>query len=102
MGRRIKPQTRFGSLALCNRPLAAAVWTLKGNRKMALNYNNEHCRIAAEMLGTEADLLDYRLIEYLNSCALLVNGGGGSLVSRQAIAVAIVAWREGKADNFTK
>lgn len=68
---------------------------------MALNYENEHCRIAAKMMNTEAGLLDYRLVEYLNSCASLVNTCGGELASRQAIAVAIINWRENKADDFT-
>lgn len=70
---------------------------------MALNYDNEHCRMAAKMLSTETGLLDYRLVEYLNSIASLVNNiGGGEFVSRQAVAVAIVNWQEGKADDFTK
>ena len=68
---------------------------------MSLNYDNKHCRIAAKMIGTSADLLDYRLIEYLNSIAELVLYDEGEFVSRQAIAVAIVSWRENKANDFT-
>jgi len=69
---------------------------------MGLNYDNEHCRIAAKMLETEPDLLDYRLIEYLNAISALIICGGGEFISRQAIAVAIVGWREDKADDFTE
>lgn len=69
---------------------------------MALDYDNEHCRIAALMLYTEPGLLDYRLVEYLNHIAILTHNAGGELVSRQVIAMAIVAWEEDKADNFTE
>ena len=69
---------------------------------MALNYDNEPCRIAAKMLSTEPALLDYRLTEHLNTIAALVNNAGGELNSRQVIAIAIVSWRENKADDFTR
>jgi len=67
-----------------------------------MDYNNQYCTIAAKMLGTEPDLLDYRLIEHLNKVANLVKISGGELWSRQVVALAIVQWQEGKADDFTK
>lgn len=70
--------------------------------EMALNYENTHCRMAAKMLGTTADLLDYRLIEYLNSIAELVLYGEDELIGSEAIAVAIVAWQTDQGDDFTK
>lgn len=68
------------------------------------DYRNEHCEIAAQMLSTDAELLDYRLIERLNRIAAYVKiaaGSDGKLRSRQIIALAIVQWQEGKADDFT-
>lgn len=69
---------------------------------MAIDYDNQHCKIAAQMLYSEPGLLDYRLVEYLNRVAMLTYNAGGLLVSRQVIAMAIVAWEEDKADNFTE
>lgn len=69
---------------------------------MALNYDNDHCRIAANILGTEPPLLDYRLVERLNEINNLVSGVGHSLMNPQVIALAIVQWQENKADDFTK
>lgn len=69
---------------------------------MSETINNEHCRIAARILETEPDLLDYRLVKYLNSLATMVNNAGGHLNSRQVIALAIIQWQQGKADDFTK
>lgn len=66
-----------------------------------MDYRNEHCKIAAQMLDTDAGLLDYRLIERLNRVADLVRFAGGSLHSRQLIALLIIQWQEGKADDFT-
>lgn len=66
---------------------------------MAKNWQNEHCEIAAQMLGSEAGLLDYRLIEHLNNVAYL---NGGVLDNRQVIAALITTWQIGKADDFTK
>ena len=34
---------------------------------MSISINNEQCRIAANLLETEPGLLDYRLVNYLNS-----------------------------------
>jgi len=67
-----------------------------------MDYNNQYCEIAAKMLGTDADLLDYRLVEYLNKIAALVKNADGELWSRQIVALAIVQWQENKADDFTK
>jgi hypothetical protein len=50
--------------------------------------NNEHCEIAAKMLCTEAGLLDYRLVDYLNRIADLAFPC--KLVSREVIALAII------------
>lgn len=68
----------------------------------ALDYRNGHCEMAARMLNTEAGLLDYRLIEYLNRIAWLVSNANGVLVSRQVIAAAIITWQERHGDDFTK
>lgn len=65
-----------------------------------VDYNNEHCEIAANMLSTEAALLDYRLIEYLNRVANLAFPS--RLLNRQVIALLITQWQDGKADDFTK
>jgi len=70
-----------------------------------MDYRNEHCEIAANMLDTDAGLLDYRLVERLNSIAAYVKiaaGSDGRLRSRQIIALAIVQWQEENADDFTK
>lgn len=61
---------------------------------MAINYDNKHCRIAASMLSCKPGLLDYRLVEYLNEIAQLVESAGGELKSRQTVALAIVSWRQ--------
>ena len=37
-----------------------------------MDYNNQYCKVAAKMLGTEPGLLDYRLVEHLNKIATLV------------------------------
>lgn len=66
-----------------------------------MDYNNEYCKIAANMLGTEPDLLDYRLIERLNDISNLVNKTNHFLMNPQVIALAIVQWQEGNADDFT-
>ncbi len=66
-----------------------------------MDYNNQYCEIAAKMLHTEPDLLDYRLIEHLNKIAILVKNADGELWSRQIVALAIVQWQENKADDFT-
>ena len=63
---------------------------------------NEHCNMAAQMLGSLPALLDYRLVAYLNRIACLTHIAGGKLISRQVIAAAIVSWQEGKVDDFTK
>ena len=68
------------------------------------DHRNEHCEIAANMLSTDAGLLDYRLIERLNRIAAYVKiaaGSDGKLRSRQIIALAIVQWQEENADDFT-
>ncbi len=67
-----------------------------------MDYNNDHCKIAAQMLETEPDLLDYRLVERLNEIAGLVNRVNHSLMNPQVIALAIVLWQENEADDFTK
>ena len=67
-----------------------------------LNYENDHCKIAANMLNTEPDLLDYRLIERLNEINGLISRVGHSLMNPQVIALTIVQWQENKADDFTK
>lgn len=66
-----------------------------------MDYNNQYCTIAAQMLETEPGLLDYHLIEHLNRVANLVKISGGELWSRQVVALAIVQWQEGKTDDFT-
>ena len=66
-----------------------------------LNYENDHCKIAANMLDTEPGLLDYRLIERLNEINGLVSRVGHSFMNPQVIALAIVQWQDGKADDFT-
>lgn len=65
-----------------------------------IDYNNEHCEIAANILSTEAALLDYRLIEYLNRVANLAFPS--KLRSRQVIALLIAQWQDSNADDFTK
>lgn len=64
-------------------------------------YRNEHCSIAADMLGTEPGLLDYRLVEHLNNISKLVAITNEALRNRQVIALAIIQWQESKADDFT-
>ncbi len=66
-----------------------------------LNYDNDHCKIAANMLDTEPGLLDYRLVIRLNEISLLVNKVNHFLMNPQVIAVAIVQWQEENADDFT-
>lgn len=66
-----------------------------------MDYENDYCKIAAQMLDTEPDLLDYRLIEHLNKIASLVNSVNHFLMNPQVIALAIIQWQEGKADDFT-
>lgn len=61
---------------------------------MNLDYDNKHCRIAAEMIGIDIGSLDFEFVERLNSIAKLVSNSGGKLVSRQVIATVIVNWRE--------
>lgn len=68
---------------------------------MSVNYNNDHCRIAANMLGTELGLLDYRLVDRLNEIDSLVNRVNHSLMNPQVIASVIIQWQEGNADDFT-
>ena len=60
---------------------------------MTLNYDNDVCRIAAQMLESEPGLLDYHLVEYLNEIDSLVRVVKGQVVSRQIVALAIVTWR---------
>ena len=67
-----------------------------------MDYNNQYCIIAAKMLNTEPDLLDYRLIKHLNRVANLTKISGGQLWSRQVVALAIIQWQEDNADDFTK
>lgn len=66
-----------------------------------MDYRNQYCEIAAKMLNADVGSLDYRLIEHLNKIAALVKNAGGELWSRQIVALAIVQWQEGKADDFT-
>ncbi len=66
-----------------------------------LNYDNDHCKIAANMLDTEPDLLDYRLVIRLNEISLLVNKVNHFLMNPQVIALVIVQWQEENADDFT-
>lgn len=66
-----------------------------------MDYRNEYCTIAAQMLRTEPGLLDYRLIEHLNKVASLVNNVNHFLMNPQVIALAIIQWQENKADDFT-
>ena len=70
------------------------------NRKM--DYDNDYCKIAAQMLYTEPGLLDYRLVEHLNEIAGLVSKVNHFLMNPQVIALAIVQWQGNKADDFTK
>lgn len=63
-----------------------------------MNYDNVHCKIAAQMLKTKPDLLAPRLIKNLNQINYLMGGG---LRSTEVIASAIVQWQEGKVDDFT-
>jgi len=68
-------------------------------RRNKMNYDNEYCELAAEMLNTEADLLDYLLVERLNRVADYVEVSGrtqGTLRSRQVIASIIVQWEGDK------
>jgi len=67
-----------------------------------MDYKNQYCEIAAKMLNSEPNLLDYRLVEHLNKIASLVKNAGGELWSRQIVALAIIQWQENKADDFTK
>jgi len=72
-----------------------------------MNYDNEHCKIAAQMLETEPSLLDYRLVEYLNKINNMMGGGLGCRFSddaknKEVIALAIVQWQENKMDDFTR
>lgn len=69
---------------------------------MTQNFENKHCKIAAQMLSSEPGLLDYRLADYLNLIAELVKIAGGELVSRQVIAAAILTWQANEADDYTK
>lgn len=68
---------------------------------MTLDYNNDICRMAAQMLETEPGLLDYRLVEYLNEIDSLVRVVEGQVASRQIVALAVVTWRHDKVDDFT-
>ena len=61
------------------------------------DHHNDHCEIAADMLGTDPGLLDYRLVRRLNAVAALT-----PLTDKQVIATIIVNWRESVADDFTK
>jgi hypothetical protein len=70
-----------------------------------MDYKNKHCEIAANLLDTEPDLLDYRLVERLNQVADLVKkatGSEGSLRSRQVIALIIIQWQGENNDNRDK
>jgi len=73
-------------------------WTIGLKERIEMDYRNEHCEIAAQMLDTEPGLLDYRLVERLNQVAKLVKIAGvfGRLQSRQVIASIIVQWQEGR------
>jgi len=57
-----------------------------------VDQNNEHCDIAANILSTEASLLDYRLVEHLNRVANLAFPS--KLRSRQVIALLIAQWQQ--------
>jgi len=59
---------------------------------MALNYENDICKMAAKMLYTEPGLLDYRLVEYLNELDTMIVLGG-QVASRQIVALAILTWQ---------
>ena len=65
-----------------------------------IDCNNEHCEIAANILSTEAALLDNRLIEHLNRVANLAFPS--KLRSRQVVALLIAQWQDNHADDFTK
>lgn len=49
--------------------------------------------VAAKMLGCDNAQLHYQFVDYLAQIEALVRSGGGELLSRQAIAVAIVNWQ---------
>ena len=49
--------------------------------------------IAAGMLGCDSDQLHYKFVEYLDDIEALVSNAGGTLLSRQLIAKAIVDWQ---------
>ena len=66
-----------------------------------MDYKNEYCKMASQMLNTEPDLLDYRLVERLNNVASLVNNVNHFLMNPQVIALAIIQWQEENADDFT-
>ena len=70
---------------------------------MTHEYKNEHCRMAAEMLSTKPDLLDYRLVDFLNEIdaktKMATYTPYGHLVSpvvglqsRQIVALAVSTW----------
>jgi len=48
--------------------------------------------IAAEMKRCKPEDLNPGLVKFLRECASLTDSVGGNLVSRQAIAVAVVSW----------
>lgn len=63
-----------------------------------LDYKNERCRIAAEMLITEPNLLEEKLVRKLNEVNWYVNSvADGELRSRQVIALIVFDFKNKKA-----
>jgi len=67
-----------------------------------MDFNKVIFQIAAEMLRTSPGLLDYRLVEYLEELDNLVRITNGQVVSRQVVALAILAWRHSVCEDFTE
>jgi hypothetical protein len=53
----------------------------------------QYLEYAAQMVGNgDSELLNYKLVNYLDQLNDMVSYAGGLLISRQAIAVAIQNW----------
>ncbi len=62
---------------------------------MGEDYDNERCKIAADMLNKEPEALEPDFVDKINEVNGLVNEAcGGELRSRQVIAMIIVNFRD--------
>ena len=63
-------------------------------------YDSDMFQIAAQILNTTPDMLDHKLVNYLEELEELVIITGGRVASRQIVALAVLTWRHGITEDF--